>query len=158
VAELEFYRAIALSGPLVGTVIGTSGSYGNNLAVTREAAFDSNPATFFDAPVVTGSWVGLDLGASGAARISAIRFAPRPDDSRSHFDERMVGGKFQGANLPDFSDAVDLLTITSTPARGVFTKVEIPPVGLFRYVRYLSPRDGSCNVAEIEFFAQPVAP
>ena len=45
-----------------GKVIGTEGSWGDNKSCTREAVFDDNILTFFDAPDGDGSWVGMDFG------------------------------------------------------------------------------------------------
>jgi hypothetical protein len=67
----------------------------------------------------------------------------------------MVGGIFQGANQPNFSDAVTLYTVTTTPASGVFTPASIANTAVFRYVRYLSPNGGWGNVAELQFFGYP---
>src|SRR5258708_8504734 len=64
----------------------------------------------------------------------------------------MLGGVFQGANLPDFSDAVNMFTITNAPAQGVMTLQLITNTTAFRYVRYLSGVNGFCNAAELEFF------
>ncbi|MGN6504043.1 MAG: discoidin domain-containing protein [Tepidisphaeraceae bacterium] len=127
-----------------GTVIGTTGSNGNNSATTKTAALDGNLATFFDAAQPNGAWVGLDLGAP--TEISDIRFAPR-----SGYESRMLNGVFQGANTADFSDAVTLAMVASTPVANTYTSLVSGSSQAFRYVRYLSPNGGYCNVAEVEF-------
>ena len=132
---------------LVGTITGTPGSWENG-GNTREMAMDGNPNTFFDAPIGTNAWVGLDLGTNAAKVISKIRFYPR-----ATWSSRMVGGMFQGANLPDFSDAVTLFTLTSQPTDGVMTTLLNPITTPFRYVRYLSPPNGWGNVAEVEYYS-----
>lgn len=38
----------------------------------------------------------------------------------------MVNGKFQGANVPDFSGAVDLFVISNAPTEGAITVQVIP--------------------------------
>jgi hypothetical protein len=69
------------------------------------------------------------------------------------YDNHMIGGKFQGANNPDFSDAIDLYIITSTPV----TYFKSYPVNRekFRYLRYLFPPvsldSAKGNVAELGF-------
>ncbi|MGC3989735.1 MAG: glycoside hydrolase family 2 TIM barrel-domain containing protein [Chthoniobacteraceae bacterium] len=140
---------------LGGTIIGTTGSYGSVATATREAAMDGDTSTYFDAPAATGAWVGLDLGSNTTASLARVRYCPRPESNGSNFAARMVGGKFQGANQPDFSDAVDLFTIATTPTTATYTTQEITNAGAYRYVRYLSPASGSCNVAELEFYANP---
>ncbi|HLL88929.1 MAG TPA: DNRLRE domain-containing protein, partial [Tepidisphaeraceae bacterium] len=130
---------------LAGTVIGTAGSY-NNSASTRDKAFDGDLNTFFDAPVETGAWVGLDLGS--ARTVAEVRFAPR-----GSYPGRMVGGKFQASGTPDFSSGVvDLHAVAAAPAAGELTTVAVAGGGAYRYVRYLSPANGWGNVAEVEFW------
>ena len=65
--------------------------------------------------------------------------------------ERMIGGKFQGANCPDFSDAVTLYTISDLPET-VYNEVILDHSSQFRFYRYLSPPDAHCNIAELEFY------
>ncbi len=137
-----------------GTVIGSSGSYLNDPAWDKSKVFDNDLNTFYDGANANGDWVGLDLGA--AKQISRIRFAPR-----STWPSRMVGGQFQGSNTADFSSGVvTFYTVPSLPATGVLTQVAVNNTGTYRYVRYLSPNDGYCNVAEVEFHteAAPATP
>jgi hypothetical protein len=137
-----------------GTVIGTSGSYLNNPAWDRGEVFDGNLATYYDALNATGDWAGLDLGT--AKQITRIRYAPR-----SGQEGRMVGGQFQGSSTPDFtSGVVTFHTITTSPSAGVFSDVLVGDSGTYRYVRYIGPVNGFCNVAEVEFYteAAPAAP
>jgi|GEM_PF-1117071 len=129
---------------LAGSIVGTPGAYGGS-GNTKEKVFDGNLRTFFDAPVASGGWVGLDLGSPRV--IKRILFAPRVD-----YANRMVGGRFQGANQPDFTDALDLYVITETPFEQRFNSVEVNVDLPVRYVRYLGPTNGYCNVAEIEFY------
>jgi beta-galactosidase len=141
------------AGQLGGTIIGTSGSWDNNPNTTKDAALDANPSTFFDSLSGNGSWVGLDLGTGKSARLTKIRFRPRADtDANSKFSNRMLGGKFQGANTPDFRDAVDLFSIAEAPAQGQMTEAAIINPTPFRYVRYLSPNGSNGNVGEVEFY------
>jgi autotransporter-associated beta strand protein len=143
-------QAIVFVGKqLTGTLIGTSGSFGNNTATTKAAAMDGNLNTYFDANVVTGAWVGIDLGTDSSAVVTQVGFAPR-----SNLPARMVGGVFQGANKADFSDAVTLATVSTAPTAGVITMQTTSNTGTFRYLRYLGPANGSCNVAEIQFWGQ----
>lgn len=63
----------------------------------------------------------------------------------------IVGGKFQGANQADFSDAVTLYTFTETPDfRYTTVSPDIP--NAFRYVRYQSSDQTYGNMAEVEFY------
>lgn len=135
---------------LTGTVIGTTGSW-DNLGNTVANAFDGNLSTYFDASQSNGAWAGLDLGS--AEVITQIRYAPRPN-----YAGRMIGGVFQGSNTPDFSSGVvTLYTITTIPVTGVLNTVNISNSSAFRYVRYLGPNYGHCNVAEIQFWGTRAA-
>lgn len=130
-------------------VIGTSGSYNGN-GRTGDLAFDGDSLTYFDSPVTSGGWVGLDM--DGIYRITGIRYHPRIS-----YASRMNGGKFQGSNTADFSSGVvDLLTITSTPATE-WICAAITNQSAFKYVRYLSPASSNGNVAEIEIYGVKVA-
>ncbi|HOQ04307.1 MAG TPA: alginate lyase family protein [Anaerohalosphaeraceae bacterium] len=133
---------------LFGTVIGTEGSYQNAGAV-RDAVFDGCLQNFFDAPN-RSAWAGLDFGEGVRARITEIRYCPRPG-----YGSRMVGGRFQGSNTADFTDeVVDLFIIRTQPPDGVLTSQPISNPNWFRYVRYLSPADGYGNAAEVQFFGE----
>lgn len=131
---------------LTGTVIGTEGSWSDSGNTTLKV-FDGDLNTYFDAPTGNDCFVGLDFGSGMSRIITQINYCPRSD-----FPSRMVGGIFQGANQADFSDAVTLYTITSQPAKGVFTSVDLTNTTAFRYIRYLSPNDGFGNVAELEIY------
>ena len=99
----------------------------------------------FDAPTVSGSWVGLDLGSEKV--ITQIQYVPR-----SGYAGRMVGGIFQASNTADFSSGVSTLyTITTSPTDPAYNVKLVSDTMAFRYVRYLGPANGLCNVAEIEF-------
>ncbi|MBX9582568.1 MAG: discoidin domain-containing protein, partial [Gemmataceae bacterium] len=123
IAEFQVYGPPAAGGrPLAGEVIGTDGSW-NDEGNTRDKAFDGDLGTFFDAPepIAEGAWVGLDLGAAHV--IAQVKYAPR--DGRA---DRMVGGRFQASNTPDFSaGVVDLYTVTVAPPEGVLTARAVGP-------------------------------
>lgn len=88
-------------------VLGTEGSWSDKGDV-KEHVFDGDPATFFDSIENSSAWTGLDL--DRPQMIVGARYVPRTGNP-----ERMVGGKFEGANSPDFSDARTLYTIAESP-------------------------------------------
>jgi hypothetical protein len=129
-----------------GTVIGSPGSW-DNLGNTISNVFDGNTNTYYDAADGTGDWAGLDLGSGAAAVVMQIEYCPR-----ATFAYRMVGGQFQGANVSNFSSGVvTLFTVASTPPDGVMTVQAVTNAATFRYLRYIGPTNGWCNVAEVEF-------
>jgi hypothetical protein len=132
-------------------VIGTAGSWSGS-GNTREKVFDASLTTYFDAPTTSGAWAGLDLGPGKEKLVMGIRFCPR-----SNWAVRMVGGRFEGSMSSDFSDATVLHTVGYTPPEGAFTTVFITNRSAFRSFRYVSPSNGSCNVAEIQFYTAPPA-
>src|SRR5436190_5920015 len=136
---------------LTGTIIGTSGSF-NNSGNTKEKAMDGNTSTFFDGPTPNNDWVGLDMTGQLPKQVTTVRYFPR-----ASFPGRMLNGIFQGSNTNDFSVAVNLYTITSTPPAGVFTTQTISVTNAFSYVRYLAPTNGSGNVSELEFYGVDIA-
>ncbi|BCU79451.1 autotransporter-associated beta strand repeat-containing protein [Luteolibacter sp. LG18] len=131
---------------LKGTIIGTGDAY--LYGMWREQAFDDANVTFFDSSTASGSWAGLDLGAPHV--ITQVNYQPRIG-----YAGRMTGGLFQGSNTPDFSSGVvTLSTIGGTPPAGMSSQ-NISNPGAFRYVRYLGPNNGYCNVAELQFHGYP---
>nr|WP_302830580.1 hypothetical protein [uncultured Bacteroides sp.] len=64
---------------------------------------------------------------------------------------RMQGGVFEGADKCDFSDKKLLYAIEEMPTV-TYQKVRVPDMNPYRYVRYVSPKGGNGNVAEIEFY------
>ncbi len=133
---------------LSGTIIGTSGSW-NNDGNTITNVFDGNIKSFFDGPDASGDWVGLDFGVGVSNVIGQINYWPREG-----YSQRMAGGVFQGANNMFFVNAVTLFIIaTAPPENGVVTSQTITNATAFRFVRYLGPTNGSCNVAELQFFS-----
>ena len=138
---------------LTGTIIGTPGSWGGS-GNTIAKVFDNDLNTFFDAPDPgNGDWAGLDFGVGVSNVITQINYCPR-----SGSESRMVGGIFQGANNASFTGAVTLFTVTTAPAAGGFTSVNLTNTTAFRYVRYLSPDGGYGNVAEVEFYGYAFVP
>jgi len=140
------------SSRLGGTVLGTAGSFQNN-GNTRLQAFDGNLNTFFDAPIADAAWAGLDLGAGSFTRLTKVRYCARPG-----YAGRMVGGKFQGANVSSFDEATDLFTITAAPPEERLVDQAIGNTGGFRFVRYVAPAAGYGNVAELEFLGVDAVP
>lgn len=133
-----------------GTVIGTNGSWENNASVTKEYVFDFNVNSFFDAP--SGSaWVGLDLGKDAAYKIDSIRYVPR-----SAQESRMANGVFEISNSPAFTEKTILFTVQGVPGFSYQLATNIAQHTAGRYLRYVCPTDGFGNVAEIEFYGQPI--
>ncbi len=126
---------------LEGTLI-----YSGN--ATRAAyAFDEDPSTYYSTVASTFAWVGLDLGAPHV--ITRIDYMPA---STSLGPDRMLLSLFEGANSPDFMDAVPLYLIGDIPVNGTYSNTEVNVSRGFRYVRYVGGAGSYCNVAELKFY------
>ncbi|MCM0716994.1 transglutaminase domain-containing protein [Parabacteroides sp. W1-Q-101] len=66
----------------------------------------------------------------------------------------MVGGKIQGANRPDFSDAVTFYSFTEEPNFKYTTVTSENPTTPVKYLRYLSSDQTCGNIAELEFYTK----
>lgn len=62
----------------------------------------------------------------------------------------MKGGIFEGADKPDFSEAVELGRISSMPYGE--TEIEIENQGTYRFLRYRSPDGNRTSLAELRFY------
>lgn len=132
---------------ITGTLIGHSGSWGNNSATTIAAAVDGNIATFVDAPTATG-YVGYDVGVGKTAKIALVRYVPRTGNA-----QRMVNAEIRGSNDPTRASFTTLYKITQKPPEGVYTETILSSTVGYQYIYYYSP-DGFCNIAEIEFIGK----
>lgn len=146
-------KGITVSSPvkLSGKLIGTPGSNNNNAATMKEAALDGKLNTYFDSDVKDGAWVGLDLGRNNRAIVTRVRYAPRSSNP-----ERMVNGVFEVAAQSDFSDAVQVSTVSSTPPTGSLISRNVLSTQKSRYMRYVAPKDSWGNVAELEFWGHVI--
>lgn len=110
-----------------------------------ENAFDGDLQNTFATCDRSGGWIGLDLGEPYI--ISQVAYCPRASQPG-----RMQLGLFEGANSPDFGDAIPLFLIGDNPATNRMTYQPIQCTKGFRYLRYIGPSGAKCNVAEIEFY------
>lgn len=108
-------------------------------------AFDDNTKTYFSCSNGSYTWVGLDFGEPCV--VSRVAYTPR-----TNYGDRMMLGVFEGANSPDFSDALPFYMITDTPNNDRLTNKVVNISRGFRYVRYVSPDGGRCMVSELRFF------
>jgi len=69
-----------------------------------------------------------------------------------YYVNRAVNGKFQGADQPDFSDAVTLHTIQKASEHN-YVDIRVEHSGKYKYVRYLSADGGYNNMAEAQFYS-----
>ena len=141
---------VNVSKPLSGTPMGSrsidyaSGKVSQTVN-TPSAAFDADPTTFYASYDAKYAWVGLDLGSPHV--IDRVSFAPATEPAGI-----MQLGVFEGANEPDFSDAIPFHVIKDEPASGETSTQDVACSRGFRYVRYIGPNGSHCNVAELSFY------
>ena len=141
---------------LTGVVIGTKDAvdYSTNARTTtvntRVNAFDGNMDTFFASYDRSYTWAGLDLGQPYV--ITRVGWSPRNDGLGP---DRVVLGVFEGANSPDFMDALPLYIIDERGTIGQMSYADVVCSRGFRYVRYVVPSNARCNIAELEFYGHP---
>jgi hypothetical protein len=130
--------------------------YENNAANVANA-FDGNTGTSYKSDGPFGNWIGYDLGAPHV--ITGAAFCPRTTnegrEKQAEYLKRLELGIFEGANNPDFGDAVALSIIPTSPNTG-FNTLEISCSRAFRYVRFVFPyalESGKSNyLAEMKFY------
>ncbi len=136
---------------LPGTAIsgGVTANGGNVLA----NAFDNALGSYFQA-TANGGWVGIDLGSPQA--INCIRYSPiniTGQYGNNNNANILLGGRVQGANSADFSDAVDFATFVSAANYNIRTSIAVgPSTATYRYVRYLSSDLRTPAIGELEAF------
>ena len=146
-------NAFAQDALLHGTVIGTAESVDystgqpSTTVNTAANAFDGDLSSYFASYERSRTWVGLDLGTPHV--ITRIGWSPRNDGLGPR---RMLLALFEGANSPDFMDAIPLYIIDREGTIGEMSHADVNVSRGFRYVRYVGPADARCNVAELEFY------
>lgn len=141
-----------LTGRVIGTELSVDYSSGKSSTTvnTKECAFDGDLSTYFASYDRSRTWVGLDLGSPHV--ISSVAWSPRNDGLGPG---RMILGLFEGANQPDFSDAIPLYLIDQAGEIGKYCYAAVHVSRAFRYVRYIGPDNARCNVAEVQFYGFP---
>lgn len=115
-------------------------------------SFDGNDTTFYSSRVSSGAWAGFGL--TTPMCVTRIVYI-----GRSGYTSRVTGTLIQGANLPDFSDAVTL-DVVRVPAgwngRTWVTQTlqSTNVLQTFSYVRFYCPSTGSNggDFSEMEFY------
>ena len=88
-------------------------------------------------------WTGLDLGTPHV--ITRVGWLPKGQG-------RVVLGLFEGANSPDFIDALPLFMIEEKGSSDKMSYADVNCSRGFRYVRYVAPAKANSNEAELEFY------
>ena len=136
-----------LSGSVIGSTYSVDYDNGNAQSTTvntKHNVFDGNFDTFFASYDRSRTWVGLDLGEKHV--ITKVGYSPRKTQ-----EGRVELAVIEGANKPDFSDALPIHMIKNAAPSGTMNFEDVVCSRGFRYVRYVGPYDARCNLAELEF-------
>lgn len=149
-AALSVSAGEKLSGTPIGTQKCVDYSTGQESYTvhTVETLFDGDFDTYFATYDRSYTWGGLDLGTPHV--IERVGWAPRNDYWEG--EDRVKMAVIQGANSPDWLDAVPLYIITEKGTVNQMTYGDVDCSKGFRYVRYVSPSNVRCNLAELEFY------
>ncbi len=144
-----------------GNLVITSSStsfYGGHVAAHM---FDGNDSTYADLNK-DEAWIAVQL--KSPMLLTDVRYLGRTNnDSQA---KRVVGCYIQGANSPDFSDAVTLHVCRPpsdwTPSKKEWVEARVDAAAAnrtFTYLRIYSPGKGGAihagNLAELEFYVKP---
>ena len=141
VSGITYAYDSAVDQLLEGTLIYS----GNETSALK--AFDGDASTYYSTGADKMQWVGLDLGEPYV--ITRVSYTPAPGSQGA---DRMLLSLFEGANSPDFMDALPLYLISTKPSNGTETRADINVSRGFRYVRYVGSAGSYCNVAELKFY------
>lgn len=140
-------EAVLLTGTALcdKTITNSDGTTSMDLT-TASKAFDQKNNTYYRSSKADRGWVGLDLGTQHV--ITRIKWAPKTDLAVKYVHL----GIFEGANSPDFMDAIPLYMVTPTENEGFETDIDIEVSRAFRYVRFIGPTGSYGQAAELEFY------
>lgn len=149
---ITYFLQAGADEKLTGTPIGSiSVDYNSGTVSTTKntpaMAFDGDLNTYYASYDRSNTWVGLDLGTPHV--ITRLGWSPR-NDSQGAARTRLA--LFEGANEPDFSDALPLYLTEEIGTIGKFSYTDVNVSRAFRYVRYVGPNNARCNIAEVEFY------
>lgn len=137
---------VKLSGTVIGTTLYVDYDTGQSSRTvnTRDNVFDGNFDTFFATYERSRTWVGLDLGTKHV--ITKVGYSPRVSQ-----EGRVELALIEGANMPDFSDALPIAMIKEMGRAREMSYIETAFSRGVRYVRYVGPNNARCNLSELEF-------
>lgn len=147
-AGIYSFAGTKITQELTGQIIAYDACNDSEFPVAN--AFDNDVNTYFRSCPPFGNWIGLDFGKKCV--ITRLAYCPRVD---SDYRDRLRLGVFEGANSPDFGDAVTLFVIPDLTEREL-TMQEISCTRAFRYVRFVFPyaqtEGKSSYMGELKFY------
>ncbi|MDF7825452.1 carbohydrate-binding protein [Pontiellaceae bacterium B12227] len=122
----------------------------------RGNLFDNDIAEYFDSRSPYGGWIGLDFGEE--RQVQQIDYVLRNWNPYAY--RNCTNSTFEGANSPDFSDAVVLHTILpDVQTWPTVNSISVTNTSGFRYVRLKARSDKPLfSFAEVDFVTVSAAP
>lgn len=156
--------ALALSAQTSQKLTGTVISNPETAERPASNAFDGNVTTSYKSNVYSHAWVGLDLGQKHIIKkVRWYNYAGTGEvwmpitwnnDIYKFPLAFSCTAVFEGANLPDFSDAIPLYLIDDPSDQSAWHEKEINVTRGFRYVRYVGANTSQGRVCEVEFYGE----
>lgn len=120
-------------------------------SVMRVATYERGKLRFWTDPFEVGVSNRFRFFTPSDSVQAVTLFAKYTLRAEGMFQERMMGGRFEGSHRPDFRDAETLHVIDAQPMR-LQTVVHLRLPKAYRYVRYIGPDGSHCNIAEATFY------
>ncbi|TRX45261.1 transglutaminase domain-containing protein [Bacteroides sp. HF-5092] len=128
--------------------------YVRNGAVMRVATYEDGALCFLTDPFYMDRETNVPYYYSiGEKKQDVVLYAKSNIEVEDLVRERMIGGVFEGSNRSDFSEKDTLFIIQNKPSR-LNTAVCSWSDKEYRYIRYVGPPNGHCDVAEISFYGK----
>ena len=121
-------------------------------SVMRVATYEQGKLRYWTDPFEVGMSGKFHFFTPSDSVRDVVLFAKYTLRGEGMFQERMIGGRFEGSDRPDFIPAETLHVIDAQPMR-LQTVVHLHPSRAYRYVRYIGPDGSHCNIAEAAFYA-----
>lgn len=121
-------------------------------SVMRVATYEQGKLRFWTDPFEVSMSGRFRFFTPSDSVCAVTLFAKYTLQGEGMFQERMIGGRFEGSNHPTFVPAEALHVIDSQPMR-LQTVVHLHSPHAYRYVRYIGPEGSHCNIAEAVFYS-----
>ena len=120
--------------------------------VARVATYERGGLRFWTDPFEVSVSGKFRFFTPSDSALDVTLFAKYTLRAEGMFQERMVGGRFEGSDNPSFAPAETLHVIDAQPGR-LQTVVSLRSPRSCRYVRYVGPEGSHCNIAEAAFYS-----
>lgn len=125
--------------------------YVRNGAIMRVATYEDGLLQYLTDPFCVERNDKIHYYYAGKKMRNILAYAKCDIGRDITFQERMLGGVFEGSNSSDFANADTFYIIQKKPVR-LINSVKSWSDNGFRYLRYIGSSRSHCNVAEVGFY------